>query len=855
MSFGAPHRPLGEGSPLDLPSGLYVTNHMLAGYDTYEELGRCTNRCFFCCDGFKKFSGTGPQDFIKQSADDNQRIFLCGREPTGLDELFDKLGFLRRRYRTVSIATNGIRLADAQFTRRLAAAGVDELFFSLHGHEAAIHDRVTREPGSFEAAVAGIRQAAALRSQGTAQWRIAVNSVLSRGSLPHLEALLLRSQRLGAQAVCLSSLLPLGHGERAFAEEIISYRRLLSAAADACRHVEESQGGLPLAVFLLHVPFCAVPRDGAPSFTLWLSPTPGEFGAMVGAESRARCRGCRFDAFCEGVFDAYAARFGYEEFAMTELRAAPSTAGTGEVTEPVAEGAVPAPGEAPAAARARIVETVLSESGAVFCTSVDGELDQIPSDLSHLSYFRLDPALAYRFLYYYDTGELLQYSRLITESSMLIRCGDIECINAIIPLFYFFYGFMPPLDSYGRLHPLSSELQAKMHFGHLSGDDPSLVDPLLAVSTALEVTDGHVVFGPEDMIEGALDRLLEQRFSPCIFSHSCINKVIGTDMEGIIARAAEQHATKIVHDCNVGIEQFHRDVARVYDECIRDTAAARAPKPGSLNLVGFDRTPALEEMAATLQGLELSINEICVPDVDRRAMPNLGRAALQVLNPVAGYEQIYQSLFRRLEVPTIMPPAPYGFDATARWFAQVATALQVDLEHHDGYRAAVASHQLELDTLREQASSYRVGLVVAPADLEALQRPAHFFYAIDIVGLLEEMGFGIEFCVTRAPDRARAQAKIARLLKEPSRHHTTFVATLQDTRRWLRDTPCRCIYSDIKHDHRLLRSGKAGFSLFLFEMGFAGFHRSIRRLLDLCGTSFYDDYQDYRKQLARPLGA
>lgn len=846
MKLTAPHRRLDGASLFELPAGLYLTNHMLEGYDSYEELGHCTNRCVFCCDVFKRFSGTGPESFIKQNPGTNHRIFLCGREPTGLEGLFDTLRFLRRRYRGISIATNGVRLADEAFAASLAEAGVDELFFSLHGPTAAIHDRVTRVEGSFDAAVAGIRQARALRAAGRTPWRLAVNSVLSRGSLPHLESLLCFVEELGVEAVCFSSLLPLGRGREAFDTEIIPYTELLAVLGDVGRRFATAAGTVALRVFLLHVPFCAAPQNETSPFSLLLTATPGEFGSLVSAASRARCTGCRLDAYCEGVFDAYAERFGFDEFAMTELKQPAATTTT--------DATASASTESPAAARARVLETVIAESHATFCTSLDGKPEEIPDDLSHLSFFRLDPALQYRFFYYYDTNELLQYSRLLTESSILIRCGDIECINAIIPLFYFFYGFMPPLNSYRNLHPLSSQLQDKMHFSRLSGDPEGLVEPLLAVSTALEVTDGHVVFGPEDMIEGALNRLLEQRYSPCIFSHSCINKVIGTDMEGIISRVAEQHWTKIVHDCNIGIEQFHRDVARVYDECVRQDETGRSEGTRSINLVGFDRNRAVEEITATLELLGLTINEICVPDVDRRALRALNRAALQVLCPVDGYEQIYQSLFRRLDIPTIMPRAPYGFAATERWLEQVANHFDVDVDSQDGFAREIEARRRALEPLRREAQAYRVGMVLAPADIEALLRPSCFFYAIPIVSLLEEMGFGIEFLVARADEPRVARAKLEGLLDDPSRHEISFVSSLRETRQWLQETSARCIYSDVRYDRRLLQSGKAGFSLFLFEMGLGGFTRSLSRLLNLCRTTFYDDYQDYRKRPPRPLG-
>ena len=495
---------------------------------------------------------------------------------------------------------------------------------------------------------------------------------------------------------------------------------------------------------------------------------------------------------------------------------------------------------------------IIEAAQGVFGSSLDGHLDRIPADLAHLSFYQSDPALGSRFLFYSDTKELLHYSRLLAEGSILIRCGSLECINANIPLFYFFYGFLPALATYGAFHPLSAELQAKLDFRRLTGDAETLLEPLLAISTALEVTDEHIVFGPEDMIEETLTELLQDDYSPCIFSHSCINKVIGTDLDGIISRVSRRNRTQIVQDCNIGLEQFHENVVRIYN----DSFGERPPptrRARSVNLVGLDRDRSLTELLCLLAQLGITANEICVPNVSLTNLENLERADLQVLYPLDGYAPIYEQLFRKLTVKTIMPPAPYGERATLAWIREIAATLDVDPDACALWTETVAAWRGRCRELQEKAARYRVGLILAPGDVEVLLRPTNLLFGVELLGLLEEMGFSLDVLVPFSTHSEPALEKVRSVLREPARHAFHSAASPDEIPGWIERTPCHCIYSDLKGDARTLAGGKPSFSLFLFEKGLQGFQRSLESLLGLCTTSYYHDYRAYRGRVSRPV--
>jgi len=59
-------------------------------------------------------------------------------------------------FKEVVIGTNGRMFAYKDFARKIIAAGLTELYFSIHGHNAKVHDYLTRVPGSFTELLKGI---------------------------------------------------------------------------------------------------------------------------------------------------------------------------------------------------------------------------------------------------------------------------------------------------------------------------------------------------------------------------------------------------------------------------------------------------------------------------------------------------------------------------------------------------------------------------------------------------------------------------------------------------------------------------------------------------------------------------
>lgn len=136
----------------------------LAGYIVVSIWWGCNNDCSLCMlsglkrelppMGFEKY-----MHFIDAVVKDGkfENLILSGAEVTTFDDLDKYVQFAASFgwFKNIQIQTNGRRLSDKAYLVHLLDCGVNEFFISVHGLE-DVHDAITRRPGSYEEALAGI---------------------------------------------------------------------------------------------------------------------------------------------------------------------------------------------------------------------------------------------------------------------------------------------------------------------------------------------------------------------------------------------------------------------------------------------------------------------------------------------------------------------------------------------------------------------------------------------------------------------------------------------------------------------------------------------------------------------------
>lgn len=148
----------------------------------------CSAKCLFCSQDFEWRKV--PNDMAYEQAarrvysayqQGYRRLGFTGGEPTIRRDLVKLIALAKKvGYTYIRIQTNGIRLADLEYTKSLADAGLTFVKFSIHGHDAATHDQLTLVPGSFDKCLQAIANLKRLKVG------IGVNIVLNEWNYRHL---------------------------------------------------------------------------------------------------------------------------------------------------------------------------------------------------------------------------------------------------------------------------------------------------------------------------------------------------------------------------------------------------------------------------------------------------------------------------------------------------------------------------------------------------------------------------------------------------------------------------------------------------------------------------------------------
>ncbi len=123
----------------------------------------CNSRCLFCLDSDTPRNVFLPFEEIEAELAKGRRdldawkVILSGGEAALHPRFHDVVRRARELgYGRVQTVTNGWRYADKAFFDEAVAAGLDEITFSLHGHDEALHDHMTQHPGAFRNIVKAI---------------------------------------------------------------------------------------------------------------------------------------------------------------------------------------------------------------------------------------------------------------------------------------------------------------------------------------------------------------------------------------------------------------------------------------------------------------------------------------------------------------------------------------------------------------------------------------------------------------------------------------------------------------------------------------------------------------------------
>jgi heme b synthase len=142
-------------------------------------------------------------------------LVLTGGEPLYREDVYDIASHASGKGLTVALATNGT-LIDGRAAARIREAGVGRVSVSIDGKDARSHDGFRGIPGSFDRALQGI---AFLRQEGVP---FQINATVTRRNADEISGILELAESLGARALHLFMLVPVGCGVEIAESEMIS---------------------------------------------------------------------------------------------------------------------------------------------------------------------------------------------------------------------------------------------------------------------------------------------------------------------------------------------------------------------------------------------------------------------------------------------------------------------------------------------------------------------------------------------------------------------------------------------------------------------------------------------------------
>jgi AdoMet-dependent heme synthase len=163
-------------------------------------------------------------DLIDQIARVAKPVFvLSGGEPLFRPDLFDIAEYGVESGFRMALATNGT-LVTGRVAAKIADAGFSRVAISLDGARPETHDRFRGLTGSHELALGGLRN---LRDEGVS---VQINSSIAKHNVAELPALLDLALEIGADALHLFMLVPVGCGLEITPAEMLAadeYERVL----------------------------------------------------------------------------------------------------------------------------------------------------------------------------------------------------------------------------------------------------------------------------------------------------------------------------------------------------------------------------------------------------------------------------------------------------------------------------------------------------------------------------------------------------------------------------------------------------------------------------------------------------
>ena len=240
-------------------------------------------------------------------------IKLTGGEPT----LHPKLSEIIKNARSIGftdicIETNGQNFSNEAFSQKIVEAGANRFFISIHGHTAALHEKLTRTKKSFQKTVQGIKN---LKKIGAF---VNAHVVINKINYKHIADIVEFLTDLGVPLITLSFITISG--------AVLKNKKIIPKIGDVVKYARQINKEYFPRVILQHIPFCFLGElncvnkwikyeDKNILYTASYKITFERLADSFGYKPK-KCSRCKFDNICHGLDKGYYKLFGSREIKL-----------------------------------------------------------------------------------------------------------------------------------------------------------------------------------------------------------------------------------------------------------------------------------------------------------------------------------------------------------------------------------------------------------------------------------------------------------------------------------------------------------------------------------------------------------
>jgi len=363
------------------------------------------------------------------------------------------------------------------------------------------------------------------------------------------------------------------------------------------------------------------------------------------------------------------------------------------------------------------------------------------------------------------------------------------------------------------------------------------------------------VLGSEN-IERCLETLRSAETPPglIIFIDSCLQRLIGEDVEGPLARFRAGCSLPLVHyDIRTTqhpyLQQLKDFWKNVFLELADRQAGTRARRVAFLGCdpdVGDELARVLE-----LMGLETGARvfpHLRVEDVQR--LPSCG---LVVVNEWEYVRTIFADMLQELDRPALALPLPYGVEGTSRWLDAVAGAVRgdrVSVAGVEGARRIRDESAAGLEAERARLGGTRIGVFVRyrEGDRDVVEQLSpRLRFGVPLCEFLHELGLGIDLNLFVGPKDDPDTARVAQSLGlRPGRGDSVGVfGSTSELAEKLERGEFPLVYTETFRDARIAAAGKTPLHLNQLRPGYRGAVQTARLVGGLVRSGFHARYRRF----------